>query len=35
MSAPVYPTEEELTIDTHQIEFNVIVRNIVERKLRE
>ena len=35
MSAPVYPTEEELTIDTHQIEFNGIVRNIVERKLRE
>ena len=35
MSVAVYPPEEELTIDTHQIEFNGIVRNIVERKLIE
>ena len=35
MSVAVYPTEEELTIYTHQIEFNGIVRYIVERKLRE
>jgi len=35
MSVSVYPPEEELTIDTHQIEFNDIVHNIVNRKLRE